>query len=69
MPVAATQFDAFLQAFEHSPRALFPGATELLAALAPRYRLASVSNTNELRWTYLHERSPVARQRPQEVMQ
>jgi HAD superfamily hydrolase (TIGR01509 family) len=40
----------FLRAFEHWPRALYPGATDLLAALAPRYRLASVSNTNELHW-------------------
>ena len=40
----------FLAAFERWPRALFPGATALLAGLAPRYRLASVSNTNELHW-------------------
>jgi putative hydrolase of the HAD superfamily len=40
----------FLRAFEHWPRALYPGATDLLAALAPRFRLASVSNTNELHW-------------------
>jgi putative hydrolase of the HAD superfamily len=41
---------AFLAAFTRWPRALFPGATDLLAALAPRYRLASVSNTNEIHW-------------------
>jgi len=40
----------FLQAFTHWPRTLFPGATALLASLAPRYRLASVSNTNDLHW-------------------
>jgi putative hydrolase of the HAD superfamily len=40
----------FLRAFEHWPRALFPGATDLLHVLAPRFRLASVSNTNELHW-------------------
>jgi len=40
----------FLHAFEHWPRALYPGATDLLALLAPRFRLASVSNTNELHW-------------------
>ena len=40
----------FLAAFERWPRALYPGATALLAELAPRYRLASVSNTNELHW-------------------
>jgi putative hydrolase of the HAD superfamily len=40
----------FLAAFERWPRALYPGATALLAELAPRYRLASASNTNELHW-------------------
>jgi glucose-1-phosphatase len=40
----------FLRAFEHWPRALYPGTTDLLAGLAPRFRLASVSNTNELHW-------------------
>jgi glucose-1-phosphatase len=47
LPVDAT---AFLRVFEHWPRALYPGATALLAELAPRFRLASVSNTNELHW-------------------
>jgi putative hydrolase of the HAD superfamily len=42
--------DAFLEAFALWPRALFDGATELLEELAPRYRLASLSNTNELHW-------------------
>ena len=40
----------FLQAFHGWPRALFPGAKELLAELAPHFALASVSNTNELHW-------------------
>ena len=40
----------FLQAFDGWPRALFPGAKDLLAELSPHYRLASVSNTNELHW-------------------
>jgi putative hydrolase of the HAD superfamily len=47
LPVDAA---TFLAAFERWPRALYPGATALLAELAPRYRLASVSNTNELHW-------------------
>jgi HAD superfamily hydrolase (TIGR01509 family) len=47
LPVDA---DTFLRAFAHWPRALFPGATALLAELSPRYRLASVSNTNEFHW-------------------
>jgi putative hydrolase of the HAD superfamily len=41
---------AFLAAFEYWPRSLYPGVTELLASLAPRFRLASVSNTNALHW-------------------
>ena len=40
----------FLDAFTGWPRALYPGATVLLDALKPRYRLASVSNTNEIHW-------------------
>jgi len=47
LPVDA---DTFLRAFAHWPRALYPGATALLAELAPRHRLASVSNTNEFHW-------------------
>jgi HAD superfamily hydrolase (TIGR01509 family) len=43
--------DAFLAAFTYWPRALYPGATELLGELKSRYRLASVSNTNEIHWT------------------
>jgi putative hydrolase of the HAD superfamily len=47
LPVDA---DAFLRAFAYWPRTLYPGATDLLALLSPRYRLASVSNTNEFHW-------------------
>ena len=47
LPVDAA---TFLGAFAHWPRTLFPGATDLLASLAPHYRLASVSNTNEFHW-------------------
>jgi len=42
--------EEFLHAFTHWPRMLFPGVADLLVALAPRCRLASVSNTNELHW-------------------
>jgi putative hydrolase of the HAD superfamily len=42
--------DAFLDEFRSWPRRLFPGATELLATLRPRYRIAVLSNTNELHW-------------------
>lgn len=47
LPVTPRQF---LAEFEHWPRALYPGVPELLSALAPRFRLASVSNTNALHW-------------------
>lgn len=42
--------DEFLAAFTWWPRAVFPGALELLATMRERYRLASVSNTNEIHW-------------------
>jgi putative hydrolase of the HAD superfamily len=41
----------FLRAFDGWPRALYPGARELLGQLSPHYRLASVSNTNARHWT------------------
>jgi putative hydrolase of the HAD superfamily len=47
LPVSAA---TFIAAFEHWPRAVLPGAPELLSALRQRHRLASVSNTNELHW-------------------
>jgi putative hydrolase of the HAD superfamily len=43
--------DAFLAEFEHWPRALHPGARDLLASLDGRYLTASLSNTNELHWS------------------
>ena len=47
VPVPA---DEFLAAFTWWPRAVLPGALELLASLRDRFRLASVSNTNEIHW-------------------
>jgi putative hydrolase of the HAD superfamily len=47
LPVTA---ETFIAAFEFWPRALYPGVADLLAGLAPHYRLASVSNTNALHW-------------------
>jgi putative hydrolase of the HAD superfamily len=47
IPVTA---EVFLEAFTRWPRAVFPGAETLLDELRPRYRLASVSNTNEIHW-------------------
>jgi putative hydrolase of the HAD superfamily len=52
VPVSA---DEFLAAFEWWPRAVFPGAHELLDSLRDRYRLASVSNTNEIHWQRFSE--------------
>jgi putative hydrolase of the HAD superfamily len=45
--------EVFLQAFATWPKALYPGATRLLRLLAPRYYLASLSNTNALHWQYV----------------
>jgi putative hydrolase of the HAD superfamily len=42
--------DEFLAAFTWWPRNVYPGAFELLQSLRDRYRLASVSNTNEIHW-------------------
>ncbi len=40
----------FLRAFESWNSGLYPGATELLDELRPRFRLAVLSNSNELHW-------------------
>jgi glucose-1-phosphatase len=40
----------FLLEFRSWSRRLLPGATELLASLRSRYRLAALSNSNELHW-------------------
>jgi HAD superfamily hydrolase (TIGR01509 family) len=42
--------DEFLRAFESWNARLYPGASELLAELRPRFRLAALSNSNELHW-------------------
>ena len=42
--------DRFLEEFRSWSRSLLPGAVELLASLRPRYRLAVLSNSNELHW-------------------
>ena len=42
--------DEFLAAFTWWPRSVFPGAFDLLQSLRGQYRLASVSNTNEIHW-------------------
>jgi glucose-1-phosphatase len=47
LPVDA---ETFLGEFAWWPRSLHPDAGALLASLASRYRLASLSNTNELHW-------------------
>lgn len=47
--------EEFLAAFTWWPRSVLPGARELLAALRGRYRLASVSNTNEIHWQRFSE--------------
>ena len=47
--VDATPED-FLREFRSWSRRLLPGAAELLATLRPRFRLAALSNSNELHW-------------------
>lgn len=40
----------FLRDFQSWSKRLFPGAVELLTLLRPRFRLAALSNSNELHW-------------------
>jgi glucose-1-phosphatase len=40
----------FLREFRSWSKCLLPGAAELLATLRPRFRLAALSNSNELHW-------------------
>jgi putative hydrolase of the HAD superfamily len=40
----------FLREFRTWSKRLLPGAAELLASLRPRFRLAALSNSNELHW-------------------
>ena len=47
LPIEGT---AFLDEFALWPRRMYEDAPALLAELRPRYRLASLSNTNELHW-------------------
>jgi putative hydrolase of the HAD superfamily len=42
--------EAFLAEFETWPQGFYPGATELLAQLRARYRLACLSNSNAIHW-------------------
>jgi putative hydrolase of the HAD superfamily len=42
--------DEFLTRFTTWSRRVLPGARELLEQLRPRYRLAALSNSNELHW-------------------
>jgi glucose-1-phosphatase len=40
----------FVQTFSSWSKSLLPGAAQLLASLRPRFRLAALSNSNELHW-------------------
>jgi epoxide hydrolase-like predicted phosphatase len=42
--------ERFLEEFRSWSKCLLPGAVELLASLRPRFRLAALSNSNELHW-------------------
>jgi putative hydrolase of the HAD superfamily len=43
----------FIAEFTAWPKGLFPGTIELLQALAPRYTLACLTNTNALHWPHI----------------
>jgi glucose-1-phosphatase len=45
--------ERFLEEFAQWTRGLLPGAGETLAALRPRFRLAALSNSNEVHWRTL----------------
>jgi len=45
----------FIQAFATWPKGLFPGARELLSNLRPHYRLACLTNSNEVHWARFPE--------------
>ena len=42
--------ESFLREFRTWSKRLLPGAADLLASLRPRFRLAALSNSNELHW-------------------
>jgi glucose-1-phosphatase len=42
--------EVFLREYQSWSKRLFPGAVELLTQLRPRFRLAALSNSNELHW-------------------
>ena len=46
----AVSAEQFLQEFRTWSRGLLPGASDLLSLLRPRFRLAALSNSNELHW-------------------
>jgi glucose-1-phosphatase len=48
-PLAVTR-ERFESEFQTWTRGLLPGAEQTLAELRPRYRLAALSNSNELHW-------------------
>ena len=51
----AVTADAFLDDFQRWPKCLWPGVPELLTALAPRFTLACLSNTNAVHWPYVRD--------------
>lgn len=52
LPVSAAEF---LAEFGAWPKNTFPGATDLLRALAPQYTLACLTNTNALHWPRIRD--------------
>ncbi len=46
----AIDAEGFLKEYEYFPKDFYPGARELLTDLSKKYRVAVLSNTNELHW-------------------
>jgi len=53
--------EEIIEHFTRWPIGLFPGAEELLQSLHPNYRLAVLSNTNELHWPRIIEEFKIPR--------
>jgi len=53
--------EEIIEHFTQWPIGLFPGSKELLQSLKPNYRLAVLSNTNELHWPRIIEEFKIPR--------
>lgn len=51
----AESVEEIIDHFRKWPKGFYPGATELLKRLSAKYRVAALSNTNEIHWPRLTE--------------